>query len=141
MLKDWAITYVKNKDIFHRRISEISDHGDYFVVTNKDESHIVFFVKEEATSFNDLIPRLKELQSKHKADRLTLIVYNTEINLKSLILNWGLMANFNTLTIIFSNPETNEKWIISPHVHNKIADPKSLDLGLRTMFESVSSWS
>ncbi len=137
MLKDWTLTYIKNRDILHRKISTVADKGDYFLVTNADESHVVIVVKDSINDFAALIVRLRELEKLHSATKLTLVVYNTEKNLNHLMLHWKELLTLATLTVIFVNTATNEKWLISPYVHHKIADPESLELGLKSLFESI----
>ena len=89
MLKDWAITYIKNRDIILRRISTVEDKGDYFLVSHKDESHVVVIVRDVLSSFAELIPRLRELEKQHRANKITVIVYNNELNFKHLVTAWS----------------------------------------------------
>mgnify|MGYP001606786807 CR=1 FL=1 len=140
MLKEWTYNYIKHKDIIHRRISEINDLGDYFLVNNKDESHIVFLVKENVSSFNETIVKIKSLEKEHNANKVTLVVYNNKSNFELLVTHWEELVSMPTLIVVFSNPKTNDKWMISPHVHNKIADSGSLKQGLKSMFETVEEF-
>ncbi len=137
MLKDWAITYIKSRDIILRRISAIEDKGDYFLVSHKDESHVVVIVRDVLSGFAELMPRIQELEKLHRANKVTVIIYNNELNFKHLVTAWSELIQHSLLTIIFANPALNEKWSISPTIHHKIADPLSLKQGLRAIFESV----
>ena len=138
MLKEWTLTYIKNRDILLRRISKIEDKGEYFLITHADESHVVVVVKEIISDFVAILDRLRELEKLHTATKLTLVVYNTEDNMSHVIRHWNELIALSTLTIIFVNTATNEKWSVSPYVHHKIADPETLEQGLKALFESVT---
>jgi len=140
MLREWTLDYIKNRDIVHRRISNVEDKGDYFLVTHKDESHIIFLVKEDIDDFSNVIDKIDELSKENNPDKITLVLYNNKVNLDSLLKYWKTLSERTNLTIIFANPRANEKWVISPNVHNKIADPETLEQGIKTMFEGVESY-
>ena len=140
MLKEWTLSYIKNRDLVHRRISNVEDKGDYFLVTHKDESHIILLVKENIDNFSVVIERIKQLEKDHSANKISLVIYNNKQNLELLLKHWNELAEIVQLTLIFANPRIGDKWIISPHVHDKIADSETLELGVRTMFESVESY-
>jgi hypothetical protein len=137
MLREWTHNYLKNKDILHKRISTITDKGDYILVKNKDETHIIVIVKEKISEIGPVLDLFKKYEKKHKAQKLTLVLYNSKKNLDLLIKSWKKLIEFPTLTLIFANPEVNDKWVISPAIHNRIADPKNLKQGLLSMFQNV----
>ncbi|MBW3012706.1 hypothetical protein KY325_00900 [Candidatus Woesearchaeota archaeon] len=137
MLKDWTLNYLKNKDIMLKRISTIEDKGSYILVKNKDETHVIVIVKEKLDSVQPVLDDFKKYEALHKAQKLTLILYNTKKNMELLLKSWDAFLEFPTLSIIFANPAVNDKWIISPAVHHKIADKKSLKQGLISMFQNV----
>lgn len=140
MLKDWTLNYIKNRDLVHRRISNVEDKGDYFLVTHKDESHIVFLVHEKMDDLSEVVARIKQLEKEHNATKISLVIYNTKSNLELLLKHWKELVEIVNLTVVFANPRIADKWIISPHVHDKIADAETLELGVRTMFESVEEY-
>lgn len=137
MLKEWTHNYLKNKDILHKRISTVTDKGDYILVKNKDETCVIVIVKEKIDSMEPVLELFKKYEKKHKAQKLTLVIYNSKKNLDLLIKSWKKVTEFLTLTVIFANPKVNEKWIINPAIHNRIADPKNLKQGLLSMFKNV----
>jgi len=139
MLKEWTHNYLKNKDILHKRISTITDKGDYILVENKDETHIIVIVKEKMVDVDKVLDLFKKYQKKHKAQKLTLVLNNNKKNLDLLIKSWKKFVEFTSLTVIFANPEMNDKWIVSPAIHDRIADKKNLKQGLVSMFQTVES--
>jgi len=141
LLKEWTLNYLKNRDIVLRRISTIEQKNGYFIVKNKDESHIAIVVKEKIEDFGILLKKIKDLEEEHKADKVTLVIYNSKENFSHLLKNWKKLILIEKMTIIFVNTECNEKWSIVPYIHNRIADPESLETGLKSLFESVPIYS
>lgn len=140
MLTKWTLTYIKNRDVMLKKISKVEDKKEYILVTNKDETHIVYIVKEKLTSLAPIMRRFKELEEEHKANKFTLVLYNQRQNLDQVISAWDNLLDLEKLTIVFANPETNEKWVVAPYVHDKIADPQNLKNGLVSLFEGVEEY-
>ncbi|MBD3259230.1 hypothetical protein GF371_01205 [Candidatus Woesearchaeota archaeon] len=140
MLKQWTLNYLKNRDIMLKRISTIEDKKDYILVKNKDETHIIVIVKEKLGSIRSVLDEFKKLEKKHKAQKLTLVLYNTKKNVDLLLKSWDAFLEFPSLSIVFANPSVNDKWIVSPAIHSKIADKKSLKHGLLSMFQNVEPY-
>jgi len=140
MLKEWTYNYIKHKDIINRRISDIKDFEDHFLVNNKDGSHLIFLIKDHVHELNGVIERIKALEREHNASRITLVVYNNKSNFDLLISHWNDLVSMQTLTIVFSNPKVNDKWMITPSIHDKIADSESLKIGLKSMFETIEEF-
>ena len=69
-------------------------------------------------------------------ETVTFVCLCNEHNFKMLVDNWDLFKQKTNLSFIFLNPKLAEKWVIKPYVHAKIADPKTLKQGLRTMYDT-----
>ena len=66
-----------------------------------------------------------------------LITRNTKENVLELAKHWHDFAKNPGLKILFVNPKVNMKWFINPHLHEKVADMKSLKKGLLSLHEGV----
>ncbi len=131
VLKEWAVNYLKHRDIILKTIVSINEEADKIIVEFRDKEQ-VFLV----------IPNLdKSLIEDIKNKNLSIISLNSKENLNFLTDNWKKLVKFENLKFFFVNPfsEPDKKWFISPYVHNKICDENSLKLGLKTMFETVES--
>ena len=128
-LKEWAVQYLKSKDVIARKIKEISIQETVKVAyINKDLE--VFSI----ASCSDLA----FLASLPKEKYIMIITLNTHENLKGLMEQWKSLASYQNLSLMFINPFSSEgKWIIHPYTHDRIADPSSLRLGLTSLFEAV----
>jgi hypothetical protein len=140
MLKEWTLTYLKNRDVLLRRISKIEDLEHYILVSNNDETHVVVIVKEKISDMDNILSKFKELEQKHKANKLTLVVLNQKENVEIIVKEWNKLIAFPTLSIVFANPKANAKWIIAPYVHNKVADQRNLKQGVFSMFQEVEQY-
>lgn len=140
MLKDWALTFLKNRDVVQRRISKLEEFDDHILITNKDSTSVVVIIKETVRDMRKVLDNLLALQKRHRADRLILVLFNQKQNLEMVLKEWKQLAAIPGLSIIFANPRNNSKWILSPHIHNKIADPKSLRQGLVSMLQEVGEY-
>lgn len=133
-LVEWALTYFKNKDLVQRKIKSIEkSSGDCDILIKHEDKEIKVIVMPEIENFDDINKNI------NKDKHTTLVTLNRKSNFDIIINNWKSLAEFPNLYIIFSNPNssTETKWIISPHIHSKIADEKSLKIGLKSMFDSV----
>jgi hypothetical protein len=77
------------------------------------------------------------------ADRnVAVIVPNTQANLDAIVANWQEAAKHPKLQLIFVNPYSNteKKWLLMPHVHERVSDRKTLKLGLQSLFSSVEEF-
>ena len=131
-LREWAVGYVKHRDILTKNIIDIKEEPDRVIVKFKDKEQ-VFLIRP--TVDDSLVEEIK------KDENISIVVLNSKENLNFLIKNWSKLIKFEKITIFFINPfsELDTKWFISPYVHDKICDKDSLKLGLKTMFETVES--
>ena len=131
-LREWAVGYVKHRDILTKNIIYIKEELDRVIVKFKDKEQI-FLIRP--TADNSLIQEI------NKDKNINIVMLNSKENLDFLIKNWSKLIKFEKLTIFFINPFSglDTKWFISPYVHDKICDKDSLKLGLKTMFETVES--
>ena len=67
------------------------------------------------------------------------IVENSRENVQAVIDCWKEAITFEKLTILFLDVNTGNKWIIRPHIHEKIAEPKTLAQGLLSLHEQSNA--
>jgi hypothetical protein len=132
-LLDWFVRYIKNRDLAFRKISSVKEEGNKVIVENKDGKKIHYYVEPFPEDFGKLAAGMKE-ESKG------LVIYNTPENFENMIKAWKKLASVPDLTIYFVNPfsKIERRWIIRPHVHDKISDADSLKEGLNSMYIMVS---
>jgi hypothetical protein len=126
-LLEWAQAYLLHRDLFKKQIASISKHEHGFTITKKDGSSKECYVKDLLD--DTLLPLLK--------DHTLVVNRNKRENLDWVIAHWARLSALPGLKIIFANVEKNEKWVLLPHSHDKIADPESLNQGLETMFGTI----
>lgn len=128
-LKEWIITYLKNRDIIDQSIERFEDLNGDFIVHKKTGSQL-FLLRPE---FSDS----KEIQEKSNR-KLGLILLNTKKNLTAVIKSWSALSEIQDLCLYFVNPNTNEKWLLYPHTHAQITEKSALKRGLESLFSMVS---
>ena len=131
-LREWTISYVKHRDMLAKNIVNIKEAQDRVIIKLKDKKQI-FLIRPIAD--DSLIEEI------NKDKNIGIVMLNSKENLDFLIKNWSKLIKFEKLTLFFVNPLSvlEKKWFISPYIHNKICDEDSLNLGLKTMFETVES--
>ncbi len=133
-LVEWTLNFIKNKDIFLKKIDEIENGKDGFdlYVKYKDREQY-FIITPKISEIEPIISRINNISY------FSIITLNSRDNLDSLLKNWNRLINFKFLNIIFINPfsESDKKWIIFPHTHQKICNLPSLESGLKSMFAMV----
>jgi len=132
VLKEWAVSYVKHRDMITKNIVNIKEEQDKVIVKFKDKEKVFLIMPIVNSSVIEKI---------NKGKNTGIIILNSKENLDFLIYNWKKLVKFQKLTFFFANPfsELEKKWFISPYVHNKICDENSLKLGLKTMFDTVET--
>jgi hypothetical protein len=131
-LKKWSLEYIKHKDAFLKQIQQIDEKPDGY--------HIRFKAKEESIICNEDLG--SALARVGEAKHASIYCVNTRSNFEILTTRWHTLATNEGLTIFFINPDsqTETKWVIRPHLHNRIADEESLKTGLRAMFDTVEEY-
>lgn len=137
MLKEWALNYIKNRDVITKIIDSVEENkeGWDIVVNTKLGEKKYYLVSPAIEKFSDLLKKLND-------SSITIVVFNTKKNLDELIKNWANVSKFPKLCFIFANPdsELEKKWVVFPHTHDKITEKKSLSKGLKSLFETVDEW-
>ena len=130
-LKEWAIRYVKHRDLAVKKIAEIRSASFGFLIVNNDGTSTNCLVQPSLAAFN---PAAAEIET-----RAMLITLNNDWNIQAVYNVWDRLAAKKDLLIVFVNPfsATEEKWVLKPYLHNKVCDRRSLLLGLRAMAELV----
>ena len=131
-LRDWAVRFLENKDSVRKEIIKIEKDAEDsdFVVNYKDKVNY-FFIRLQIDS---------GIFAKIIADRnYGIFALNNMSNIRFVASEWKTLSDFKFLSIYFSNPfsSMDKVWTINPHIHNKICDLSSLELGLRAMAELV----
>jgi hypothetical protein len=131
LLSDWTVNYVKNKDLTFRKLVRYTEHAkdDYIAFEFKDKTVAHFIVDKLTDKVFDMIKSYE-----HKV----LVCLNTDENFKFLIKNWKRLSEVKNLNLLFVNLKIGDKWVINPHTHSMIADPESIESGLRTMFDTAN---
>ncbi|MFH1440241.1 MAG: hypothetical protein ABIG89_06735 [Candidatus Woesearchaeota archaeon] len=133
-LKEWLIIFLKHRDIFHKKIVNINEDGEFLLVEQKD-----------AIKYYAIFPTIgdiKQIVTEYKDKNISIITFNTRDNLDFIIKSWQELSALQMLCIYFVNPHssTDKKWIIYPFTHSRISEKSSLKLGLMTLFESVEEY-
>lgn len=136
-LVSWAQIYLKHQDLLRKEIVSIEKQE------TKDEKKLLI-TKKKTQEVWLVADTLKSLQLNDKSteekNKITgIITYNTKENFSSLLTLWNALCETH-YKLIFANPKTNERWVLVPLHHNKIADEESFQLGLESMFSSISEY-
>jgi len=130
-LANWTVNYVKNRDLTFRKLVKYAEKtkDDCIEFEFKDKTVSHFIVDKLSDKIFDMI----------KAhDHKVLVCPNIEENFKFLIKNWKKLSDAKNLSFLFVNLKLGDKWVINPHTHSMIADPESIESGLRTMFDTAN---
>lgn len=125
-LKEWAEQYLRHRDLFERRIEKIEVEKN-IILTLKDGTKQECFPVEVLDQ--DLLKSLKKGS--------IIVTKNTKENFSFLVEQWEVFSGKEGVKLIFVNLAKNEKWVIIPSNHHRIAEPESLELGLKAMFTQV----
>jgi hypothetical protein len=132
-IKEWMIEFLKHKDVFLKKIVEIEENDEGFLIKYKDKKQVVLVSRV----FDDRL--LQMIEDADGFDSIVVAVNNSTGNLDYMIESWSKLSPMPGLMIYFVNPNssTEQKWIVSPYSHERIADPGSLKDGLYSMFATV----
>ncbi len=127
-LLEWSENYLKNRDLTLRKIVslKVDEKNDLIDVKFKDKA-----VKHH------IYPILDEKVLNGTGSRV-IVCLNSKENFDFLIKNWGKISKIKDFSMLFVNLKHNDKWLINPYVHSMIADPESLESGLKTMFDAAN---
>ena len=130
-LSAWTVNYVKNRDLTFRKLVKYTEKpkDDSIEFEFKDKSVTHFIVDKVTDKIFDIIKN-----HEHKV----IVCPNNDDNFKFLIKNWKKLSDIKNLSFLFVNLKLGDKWVINPHTHSMIADPDSIESGLRTMFETAN---
>lgn len=130
-LKEWTRLFLKHQDVVRREIIEIIEHEKdgctLFQVKKKNGDEHWYIVGHLESVLEHIDPQAKQ----------GVVCLNTKENVEILHKNWKVFADHPTLKIVFTHPEKNERWMIVPHHHARVADDESLKTGLEAMFGSI----
>ncbi len=139
-LSEWMFNYIKNRDLITKKIEKIEEYMNksYIFVKYKDKKQI-FFIEPEITNIDETLENINSAKKETDSEWSSLIVLNSLNNLKAMQDNWKTLSKDTKFSIMMINPFSvlDKKWIISPYVHSKITEPKTLKQGLKAMFDSV----
>jgi hypothetical protein len=122
-LREWTVLYVKHKDVFTRKLERYAEESGKLVFHFKDHTmHAYAMDKLE-------LPAIKE--------KTLVVTLNTQENMDLLVKKWSEFSKFPKLTVVFVNPQKNEKWFIIPHTHAMISDP-DVAQGIKSLSENVT---
>ena len=130
----WFIRYIKNKDIMFKKIKNINIKDNNITITNNDNSEIKNIVCATSKDYNTVLCHIIKQNS-----NIGLIMLNNKTNLNNILNSWNDLTKIKHLTIYFINPFSTleKKWVINPRTHSLFCDSNVLELGLKTLFESV----
>lgn len=127
-LKEWTIHYIKFRDYLKKQIKEIKEEKENELMVYEKKLNKKYYVMENLDE-NEIIKK-RELETYY-------VTLNKKSNVKILIDNWDEIETNKEINFIFTNPKTNEKWIIHPTTHSKISEEKSIKVGINTLYESI----
>jgi hypothetical protein len=130
-LANWTVNYVKNRDLTFKKLVSYKEHtkDDCINFEFKDKTVAHFIVDKVSDKIFDMIKN---------HDYKVIVCPNIEENFKFLIKNWKKLSDAKNLSFLFVNLKIGDKWVINPHTHSMIADPESIESGLRTMFDTAN---
>lgn len=129
-LKEWVLTFIKNRDLFFKKIASIKEEGNKVIVENKDNSKITYYIIEDIS--------LLDLKNININDKTIICVLNTKSNIDSTIKIWHELVKYKMLSIMYINPKevSENKWSINPYYHSNISDA-SLKNSLLSIFSTT----
>ncbi|MBN2454694.1 hypothetical protein JXB11_04060 [Candidatus Woesearchaeota archaeon] len=125
LLKEWAVRYVKNRDLYSGEILGVEDTKTGFIVEyKKGKEEYLIALRIEGAGLKD---------------GLTLVTLNNSDNINTIAKKWENLSRIKGLKIILANPFSSqeERWIIKPEVHAKVCYNKSVKAAMRSMAELV----
>ena len=126
-LVEWTSAFIDNLNSYKRDLEKKEINGNIIECMYNGKGSVKYIVE----------PELKEEVMDKLQGSVVLVCLNKKENLVFMAKNWDNFIKNSKLKVIFSNPKANQQWSLIPYVHNKICEPASLRLGLKSIFESV----
>ena len=129
---EWTKLYIQSKDAFLKEIQNLSQNEEWHLIANLKNGTRRLYLAQEHLNTEILLPKLG-------TEPVFVIVNNSKQSFNELVDHWNELKTFPKLCIVFVNPDSDleKKWLIYPYTHDRISDPQSLKLGLKTLFETV----
>jgi|GEM_PF-1652889 len=128
-LLEWAQHYLRHRDLFERKIEQIEHEGRELRITQKDGTAYPCIIAE--TLDEDLLPRLE-------GEKIAIVVTrNLKDNVTFVAKHWKTLSERQGLKLVFANVAKNEKWVLVPSGHARVAEAASLKIGLIAMHNAV----
>lgn len=121
-LHDWTEVFLKQRDVHRRLMTSLNITASGFEQKNKDGTvtHVKVSEQLDIDAQYDII-----------------VCLNTEENVHVLVQHWKEFVRNNPL-IVFAHPSSNDKWLLKPAMHARVADDESLEQGLLSMAGAIS---
>ncbi|HII16674.1 TPA: hypothetical protein HA361_02050 [Candidatus Woesearchaeota archaeon] len=137
LLRDWMLDYLKSRDAFFKNIREIQRETPGFdaaIVYEDKKEYITVLPEFDAATCNTSLQKAQDEKA-----LLSIVTLNNPESLNALARDWKAIAAHPHCKIYFVNPfaKGERRWILSPHTHNKIADERALELGLKSLAEMI----
>ena len=127
-LKQWAVYFVKNKDLFEKKLQSYEEKENIIEFHFKDKD--VFYLISEVLNEEAIIFG--------KGDGFRVIICKaSRVNLQFLIQNWKSFMVSKDLLVIFADIEANRRMIVKPYVHNMITEESVLKSGLESLYDNA----
>lgn len=118
-LLEWTLHYIKSRDAAHNNIERLKEDGNTILVTHRSMITGSGFKKQ--TVPKEITYQVEDILQKTRCPvHTTIITYNTDANIRTLLDGFSFFAAQPDVRIIFVNPETHEIWQIMPSRHERL---------------------
>ncbi len=127
-LKQWTIFFVRNKDIFEKKLERFED----------EDTFITFYFKDRIVTYL-VLEYLDDSSLKfcHKDGYKSIVCQASKKNLKFIVDNWNDFKKVKDLIIILADVEGNRRMMLKPHIHDLISDSSNLKAGLESVYDNT----
>lgn len=126
-MKDWAIHYIKAKDVFLKQLKQYNIEEDIIEFDFGEYKH--YYLLKELLD--------KEIISKaNKYEKKTIVCEKNEENFQFLINYFKELSEMKNLIIVFLTKDQKSKLLLNPRAHSLTADPENLEEGLRSIWNN-----
>jgi hypothetical protein len=126
-MKDWIIQYVKTKDMFEKRLKDYKVKTDHIEFDFGKKKHVYLFQPELDDS---IIEKARQYEYK------SIVTEKTISNFNFLVDHFEVLSQFNHLIMVFVTADKKNKVLVNPKLHAMVADPATLELGLKALWDS-----